>query len=131
MRNAYDDAIMPADWGPAHTWHSAVNEKDLEAARAVAADDIVVGGPRGGAVGTEAFIDWIEHAGIHLQPVSWHPVDDNTIVVEQIATWPHNAEATPGAEPLRVATLFRVEGHLVSSAVRFDELRAALTAAST
>jgi hypothetical protein len=119
-----------ADWAPVQEWHRVVNDKDIDAARAAVAEDVVIGGPKGEATGVDVFIDWVEHAGIHLTPVSWHPVDDETIVVEQDATWHHNPHAYPGADPVRVATLFRLEGDRVAAALRFDDLHQALVAAT-
>ena len=112
-----------------HRWHRAVNDGDADAARAVAADDVDVGGPRGTATGVDAFTDWVRRSGAHLEPVSWHPVDATTVVVEQDATWPGRADAGAGRAPVRVATLFRVDGQRVARAVRFDDLHAALIAA--
>jgi hypothetical protein len=118
------------DWAPVQEWHRVVNDKDIDAARAAVAEDVAIGGPKGEGTGVDVFIDWVEHAGIHLTPVSWHPVDDETIVVEQDATWPHNPHADPGADPGRVATLFRLQGDRVAAALRFDDLHQALVAAT-
>lgn len=121
---------MDEDWAPVREWHRAVNHRDIGAARAVAMDGIVMAGPKGEAVGVASLVAWIESAGIHLDPVSWHPVDDETVVVEQDATWPGNAAAQPEGPPLRVATLFRLDGGHVAAVLRFDGLHAALAAAS-
>ena len=59
---------------PIRRWHRAVNDRDLEVAAAAVTDDVVVGGPQGRASGRQLFLDWIERAGITLQPVAWHPV---------------------------------------------------------
>jgi hypothetical protein len=124
---------MAEDWAPVREWHRAVNDGDIDALRAVACADIVMGGPKGEAVGVATLLAWVEHAGIRLDPVSWHPVDEETVVVEQDATWPGNpaTEPTePGARPVRVATLFRLAGGYVAAALRFDDLHAALSAAN-
>jgi hypothetical protein len=129
MTEDVDTTGNTEDWAPVHHWHRAVNDKNLIAARAVVAADIVMGGPKGESVGVEAFVEWIGHAGIHLEPISWHPVDDQTVVVEQNASWPSNPEADPAAGPVSVATLFQLDGERVKVALRFDELHEALAAA--
>lgn len=113
-------------------WHTAVNHRDLAAARAAVTDPVDVAGPRGGQhIAAGAFVDWIVNSGIRLRPLSWHPVDDVTMVVEQEATWPDNPDADATATPpTRVATLFKVRGEAVSLVHRFDSLPDALRAAS-
>ena len=106
------------------TWHAAVNGRDLEAAREAVTDPVDVSGPRGaGPIPAAAFVDWIIGSGIRLRPLTWHPVADDTMVVEQEATWP---DATT---PTRVATLFRVSDGKVGLVHRFSDLHEALRAA--
>lgn len=116
------------DWVPVRAWHRAVNDRDIAAARSIVADDVVMGGPRGQVTGVDVFIEWIGHAGILLTPRSWHPINGETVVVEQDASWPGNPEAD--ADPVRVATLFRLSGDRVTAALRFDNLQDALAAAT-
>lgn len=130
MQNACSTPAQAEPWIPVHVWHRAVNDQDTDTAREVASDRIVMGGPRGQAVGVEAFIDWIGQAGIHLRPVSWHPVDSSTVVVEQDATWPGNPQAGADHGAMRVATLFRLDNGRITAALRFDDLHAAVIAAS-
>jgi hypothetical protein len=112
-------------------WHTAVNHRDLKAARQAVTDPVDVLGPRGaGPISAARFADWIIESGIHLQPFSWHPVSHNTMVVEQEATWPDNADADSAATPpTKVATLFRVHDGAVSLVHRFGDLHEALRAA--
>ncbi|PRX98430.1 nuclear transport factor 2 family protein [Allonocardiopsis opalescens] len=121
---------MSDDWGPVHGWHRAVNERDTDEARRVAAPGIVLGGPKGTAAGVDVFVEWITRSGIRLVPVAWHPVDGRRVVVEQDATWPGNPAVPPDAPPVRTATLFTVDGGRVAAALRYDEgAEAALRAA--
>lgn len=122
---------MGEDWPPVREWHRAVNERDSEAARSVAADGVLLGGPRGQTTGIARLLDWIGHSGIRLTPVSWHPVDEETVVVEQDATWPDRPDSGSGTAPVRLATLFRVEGGRVTAVLRFDGLDTALAAAGS
>lgn len=107
-------------------WHDAVNRRDRPAARAAVTDPVDVSGPRGaGPIPADDFAGWVTGSGITLRPVSWHPVDAATMVVEQEATWPGTEDG-----PVRVATLFRVTGGAVSLAHRFADLDEALRAAA-
>jgi hypothetical protein len=121
MRFAYEEDVMLEDTITA--WHAAVNNRDLAAARAAVTDPVNVSGPRGtGRIAAAAFVDWIVNSGIRLRPLSWHPVDGDTMVVEQEASWPDSPDATT------VATLFKVREGAVSLAHRFDSLDEALRA---
>jgi hypothetical protein len=107
-----------------NAWHDAVNRRDLPAARALVTDPVDVSGPRGTqSISAEAFTEWIVESGIRLRPVSAHPVDEHTMVVEQEATWPQ----TP--DPSAVATLFRSRDGAISTVYRFEALHDALRAA--
>jgi hypothetical protein len=116
-----------------NAWHDAVNGRDLAAARSVVADPVNVSGPRGTRSITAAeFADWILTSGIRLRPVSAHPIDQRTMVVEQEATWPDNPQTgTAPAAPTTVATLFRVHEGAISTVHRFATLHDALQAAGT
>ncbi len=106
-------------------WHDAVNTANLERARAIVSDPIVVTGPQGsGAISAYDFADWVTRSGMHLQLVNWHPVVEGIAVVEQDATWPE------APDPVRVATMFRVSRERVSAALRFPDLEQALAFAT-
>jgi hypothetical protein len=103
-------------------WHDAVNAGDLTAARLAVTDPIVVSGPQGaGPITSAGFADWITRSGVRLRARSWHPVSDRVLVVEQDARWPQDGDWTS------VATVFRATGDRVSAALRFPDLRTALT----
>ncbi|SNY33148.1 hypothetical protein [Paractinoplanes atraurantiacus] len=108
-----------------NAWHDAVNNRDLAAAAATVTDPVEVSGPRGThTITAEEFADWIIRSGIRLRPLSAHPVDDVTMVIEQEATWPDNADA-----PTPVATLFKTRDGGLAVIRRFDSLHDALRAA--
>ena len=113
-------------------WHRAVNNRDLAAAQATVTDPVEVSGPRGThRITAQAFAEWIITSGIRLRPLSAHPVDDVTMVIEQEATWPDNADTEAAATPpTPVATLFKVRDGALSAIHRFDSLHDALRAAS-
>ncbi|NYH53152.1 MULTISPECIES: nuclear transport factor 2 family protein [Nocardiopsis] len=108
-------------WAPVRDWHTAVNGRDLTAARAVVDPSVRIGGPKGSARGVEVLLDWIRGSGIRLVPVAWHDVDDERVVVEQDATWPDRADSGPDEAPRRTATLFEVRHGLVTAVLRYDE----------
>ncbi len=113
-------------------WHDAVNDRDLAAAQATVTDPVEVSGLRGTqSITAEAFAGWIISSGIRLRPVAVHPIDDATVVVEQEATWPGNADAAAAATPpTPVATVFEARGRAFSAIRRFDSLDDALHAAA-
>lgn len=102
-------------------WHEAVNEKDFEAAKRVVTNPVVINGPKGaGPITPSEFVEWIVRSGIDLRPMSYHPITERVIVVEQDARWPADSH------PTRVATLFRATGDQISASLRFPDLRLAL-----
>lgn len=109
-------------------WHRAVNAQDLERAGELVTNDVFVGGPRGTGNGRQEFLDWVNRAGIQLTPVSWHHVDDQTVVVAQEAAWPEQPETGTGHTAVETATLFRLRDDKVSEIRRFNELDEALAA---
>jgi hypothetical protein len=103
------------------SWHDAVNSADLDRARTIVTDPIVVNGPRGaGPITPDGFASWITSSGIVLQPRSYHPISDRVLVVEQDAIWPQDTT------PQRVATVFRATAGKISAALRFPTLHEAL-----
>jgi hypothetical protein len=102
-------------------WHASVNDGDPRRSARAVGDPVVVMGPKGaGPITPEQFAGWVERSGIKLVPRSWHPVSDRLMAVEEDATWPG------GAEPTRVATVFRVTGGKVTAALRLPDLKSAL-----
>ena len=89
-----------------------------------------VSGPRGThTITARVLSDWIIRSGIRLRPLSAHRVDDVTMVIEQEATWPDDADTDAAATPpRRVATLFKVRDGGLATIRRFDSLNDALRA---
>ena len=106
-------------------WHEAVNRSNADALVALSHDDIEVGGPRGSARGTAILRDWLDRAGIQLEPVRWF-ASPAELVVEQAATWrgPDGAVTTPET----IASSFAVEDGKVMRTVRYGSLEEALAA---
>jgi SnoaL-like protein len=123
MHIAYEEDAMHKDVIDA--WHEAVNNRDLAAAQKLVTDPVDVSGPRGTqSITAAAFADWIVRSGISLRPMTSHRVNDDTVVVEQEATWPENPNGTA-----TVATLFRLREGVISAMYRFESLEEALRAA--
>jgi hypothetical protein len=129
MQGAYEEDVTVEKL--IRAWHDAVNNRDLTAARALVTDPVEVTGPRGThTITAQAFADWIVASGIRLRPVSAHPVNDTTVVIEQEATWPDHADPEAAATPpTPAATLFRARGGALSTIRRFGSLPEALHAA--
>lgn len=130
MQDAYEKDVMVEKL--INVWHDAVNTRDLAAAQAAVTDPVEVSGPRGTySITAQAFAAWIVTSGIRLRPLSVHPVDDVTMVIEQEATWPGNADTDAAATPpTSVATLFKVRDGALSTIYRFDSLHDALRSAT-
>ena len=106
-------------------WHEAVNRGDADALVALCDQDIEVGGPRGSAHGRAVLRDWLDRAGIQLEPRRWF-ASPAELVVEQVATW-HGPDGA-ATEPQSVASSFTVEDGLVKRTVRYGSLEEALAA---
>jgi SnoaL-like domain len=101
-------------------WHHAVNAHDVERLVALSTRDVEVGGPRGAGRGAALLREWFARAGVQLQPRRVF-AGENTVVVEQDATW-------PGQPPQVVASAFEVHAGRVSRVVRYARLSEALDA---
>ena len=122
-----DESAMKRDrFETVRAWHEAVNQGDADALVALSDDDIEVGGPRGSAHGSWVLRDWLERAGIRLEPQRWF-ASPAELVVEQIATW-RSADGSV-TEPEILASSFTVEDGRVTRTVRYGSLEEALSAA--
>ena len=106
-------------------WHDALNDGDVERLVALSHPEVEVGGPRGSAHGAQILREWVDRANIRLEPGrTFH--EANTVVVEEGAEWqsagPRNVQ--------RVASVFVVNNGLVTSVVRYPDLKSALRAAN-
>jgi hypothetical protein len=108
-------------------WHAALNGGDADRLVALSHDDVEMGGPRGAAYGVGTLREWVDRAGIVLEPGRLFR-RGGTVVVEERAAWRPAAGETPG-EPTAVASVFAVEEGRVRRVVRHDGLAAALAAA--
>ena len=112
-------------WEVVRAWHEAVNRGDADTLVTLSDDEIEVGGPRGSARGHAILRDWLDRAGIQLEPRRWiaSPAE---LVVEQAATW----QGPDGAvtDPQIIASSFTVEDGKVMRTVRYGSLEEALAA---
>ncbi len=108
-------------------WHDAVNAGNADRIATLVHEDVEVGGPRGSGYGTAILQDWVERAGIQLEPGRYFQRGDEG-VVKQRAGWrlPETDEASVPAE---VASCFLVRVSRVRSIKRYPDLGAALEAA--
>ena len=106
-------------------WHDAVNASDADRVARLVAEEVEVGGPRGTGHGRALVLDWVGHAGIHLEPTSFHASGD-TVIVGQLASW--RDDTGQPTEPEPVATVFIVRDRQIVSIIRYPDLDAALAA---
>ncbi len=110
------------------TWHSSLNEVDVDRLVALSHPNIEVGGPRGAGRGTRVLREWVERANIRLEPRRiFHQAD--TVVVEQEAVWrsPETGQVTSSQT---VASVFVLRDELIASLLRYDDLAEALRTAN-
>jgi ketosteroid isomerase-like protein len=108
-------------------WHEALNAGDADRLVELSHPEIEVGGPRGTGRGASLLREWVERAGIRLDPLRvFHEAE--TVVVEQEARWrsPETGEMS-GSQV--VASSFVVRDGRVASVSRFSDLSEALRAA--
>jgi hypothetical protein len=106
-------------------WHEAVNRGDADALVALSDEDIEVGGPRGSARGHVILRDWLDRAGIQLEPRRWFASPPD-LVVEQVATWRGSDGAV--TNPQIITSSFTVDGGKVMRTIRYGSLEEALAA---
>ena len=125
MEMADASAMKQDRFAVVRAWHEAVNRGDADALVALCDDDIEVGGPRGSARGSALLRDWLDRAGIQLEPRRWF-ASPAELVVEQVATW--RGPEGKASDPQTVATSFSVEDGLVKRTIRYGSLTEALAA---
>ena len=125
MAMADESALKPDRFEIVRAWHDAVNRGDAGALVGLCTDDVEVGGPRGTSRGSAVLRDWLDRAGIQLEPRRWF-ASPTELVVEQIATWrgPDGAVTAPDT----IASSFTVDHGLVGRTVRYGSLSEALAA---
>jgi len=107
-------------------WHEAVNTGDTVRLGALVTDDVELVGPRGPGSGRALVLEWVERAGIHLEPARFFRQDEH-VVVEQRAAWTDTDSGQVG-EPQIIASIFAVRNDRVARIARYPDLAAALAA---
>jgi hypothetical protein len=125
MEMADASAMKQDRFAVVRAWHEAVNRGDADALVALCDEDIEVGGPRGSARGSALLRDWLDRAGIQLEPRRWF-ASPAELVVEQVATW--RGPDGKASDPQTVASSFIVEEGLVTRTIRYGSLTDALAA---
>jgi hypothetical protein len=105
-------------------WHEALNAGDAERAASLAHSEVEIGGPRGSARGRQVLKDWIGRANVSLEPLRSFK-RGGTVVVEEAATW-SVAQTGETVGAATVATVFKLDGGLVTGIFRHDGLEDAL-----
>lgn len=106
-------------------WHTAVNDRDIEAALSCCHPDVIVGGPRGDGVGHDLMRAWLERSGIGLEPQEELTEQDGRIVVHELAQW-RTTENAPAAAPTQAPAetwvVFEVTDAAISAVRRYETL---------
>ena len=108
-------------------WHEALNAGDTERLAALSHPEVEIGGPRGSARGRQVLKDWVGRANVRLEPLRSFQ-RGGTVVVEEAATW-RDAQNGEKIGEATVATVFALDGGLVSGIFRHDDLEGALRSA--
>ena len=109
-------------------WHEALNAGDTERVSSLSHPGVEIGGPRGAARGRQVLKDWVARANVRLEPLRSFQ-RGRTVVVEEAATWRDAGNGKTIGEAT-VATVFEVDGGLVTGVFRHDGLEDALRYAS-
>ena len=118
-------AVKRGRFEDVRAWHEAVNRGDPDALIALSEDEIEVGGPRGSARGHAILRDWLDRAGIQLEPRRWF-ASPAELVVEQAATW--RGPDGVVTDPEIIASSFTVADGRVMRTIRYGSLEEALEA---
>ncbi len=108
-------------------WHEALNAGDAERVASLSHPEVEVGGPRGSARGRQVLKDWVARANVSLEPLRSFR-RGRTVAVEEAATW-RDAQTGETVGAATVATVFELDGDLVTGIFRYDGLEDALRSA--
>ena len=108
-------------------WHEALNAGDAERVASLSYPEVEIGGPRGSARGRQVLKDWVGRANVRLEPLRSFQ-RSGTVVVEEAATW-RQAQTGETVGAATVATVFELDGGLVTGIFRHDGLEDALRSA--
>ncbi len=108
-------------------WHEALNAGDAERVASLSHPEVEIGGPRGSAHGRQVLKEWVGRANVRLEPLRSFK-RGGTVVVEEAATW-RDAQTGETVGEATVATVFELDGGLVTGIFRHDGLEDALRSA--
>lgn len=115
-------ATNPIDIAAA--WFRHVADRRIDAAMALAADSVEVGGTRGSGSGRDLLREWVDRTRAEMTPRRWFARGD-VVVVEYEAVWRNRAGEDMGRRVMIVA--FRIEDGRIAGISRHDDLAASLT----
>jgi hypothetical protein len=116
--------VTVPDLGTILAWHEALNAGDAERVASLSHPEVEIGGPRGSARGRQLLKDWVGWANVRLVPLRSFR-RGGTVVVEEAATW-RDAQTGETTCAATVATVFELDGGLVTGIFRYDGLEDAL-----
>ncbi len=108
-------------------WHDALNAGDVDRLAELVHEDVEVGGPRGSGHGVVPLREWVERAGIRLEPGRRFQQGDAEVVTQR-ASW-RSPDTGQFGDPQEVASAFWVRDGRVQRVIRYVDLSEALAAA--
>lgn len=117
---------MPPEIAVVLAWHEALNAGDADCLVGLVHEEVEVVGPRGSGQGVPLLREWVERAGIRLQPGRVFQQGDE-VVVEQRAAW-RSPDSRQCGDPLEIASAFQVRDGRIQRIVRYADLKEALAA---
>ncbi len=114
--------------GVVQAFHDHLNDRNVNALLALAANDVRVGGPRGSGEGKHLLEEWVGRASITMMPQRWFTAG-NTVVVEQSATW-HDPDSGAETGSQTVATVFTMQDGMIAGIARYGFLAEAVHSAN-
>lgn len=107
-------------------WHEALNDGNIDRLVELSHPEIEVGGPRGTGHGVQLLREWVDRAGIQLDPRRiFHQAE--TVVVEQEAKW-RSTETGQVSGGQILASAFVISEGRISRVTRYPDLACALGA---
>ena len=113
--------------GLVESWHTALNSGEVDSMLRLCHPDVQIGGPRSTTSGIEVMRDWFGRANVRFIPLQGF-ARENTVVVEQRGEWLNESGALSSTAV--VATVFTIAEDRIASVIRYEDLAAALGAAS-
>ena len=109
-------------------WHLALNACNVDRLVGLVDQDVTIVGPRGQTQGAQVVREWFGRANLRMYPTRFFQ-HGSTVVVEAAAQWRDPETGTVTGNGI-VGVVFEVRDGRLTHIARYDNLAAALAAAS-